>query len=133
MNSSANQIPPTVIAAKPASRMTNSCHRQVLPDALENPAPDVPPPGRNMPSTARFTQGGKLAIHGAQPQAPGAPLVDLPGNRIDWSAAAFSRSAQAAPKAAINGVWTRSRVFIEYLSLGADDLAFGIEDFSRGF
>ena len=37
-------------------------NRQVLSGRLGNSVPDRPPPGRNMPSTARIRQGGKLGI-----------------------------------------------------------------------
>ena len=48
------------------------------PGRLGNPVPDRPPPGRNMPSTARFTQGGKLGISGRADARPDAPLVEWP-------------------------------------------------------
>jgi hypothetical protein len=64
--------------------------------------------------------------------APDTPLVELPGNRSARSVK-FLATAGPVRKASINGISTRPRIFTEYLSLGVDDLAFGIEDFSRGF
>jgi hypothetical protein len=62
-----------------------------------------------------------------------APLINVPGNPDAGLAEVFGFPPARLRKQSINGVWTRSGVFIEYLSPGVDDLAFGIEDFSCGF
>src|ERR1700726_1041971 len=64
MNSSANQISPISHRRDTPSRVANFSNRQVLPDVLEFVLDRPPPPGRNMPSTDRVTQGGKLGISG---------------------------------------------------------------------
>jgi hypothetical protein len=62
MNSSAKQTSPNQPRlAKSRPRAADFfLFRQAIPDVLET-VPDLPPPGRNMPSTAAIRQGGKLA------------------------------------------------------------------------
>ncbi|MDP3078760.1 hypothetical protein [Bradyrhizobium sp.] len=118
-------------------REARFAHDQFLPTGrfprrLGNPVPDVPPPAgicRQRPGLRKVESWPYAA---AKCPAPDRPLVELPGTRL---LVRRSSPASAGPhrKARINGVWTLSSVFIEYLSLGEDDPTFGIEDFSCGF
>src|SRR3954447_8168093 len=58
------------------SRVANFPDQQVLPDVLKT-VPDLPPPRRNMPSTAPIRQGGKLGIRKALGPVPNPPIVVL--------------------------------------------------------
>jgi hypothetical protein len=77
MNSSAKQTSPISRACEvPRARPIFSLFGQALPDVLET-VPDLPPPGRNMPSTAGITQGGKLGSAALPGPVPNPPLVAL--------------------------------------------------------
>src|SRR6266567_9265654 len=77
MNSSAKQTSPNQPRLRsPVARGQFFLFGQALPDVLET-VPDLPPPGRNMPSTAGIRQGGKLGTGAASAPVPVPPLVEL--------------------------------------------------------
>src|SRR5882672_3164680 len=113
MNSSAKQTSPISPRRDVPSRVANfSLFGQALPDVLET-VPDLPPPGRNMPSTAGIRQGGKLGTGAAPVPVPNPPLVE-------WRKPAIGGSPGALPalpahrKGTVNGVLLQSGLFIEY-------------------
>jgi hypothetical protein len=99
MNSSANQISPISHRRDAPSRVANFSNRQVLLDVLEFVLDRPPPPGRNMPSTGRVTQGGKLGISGREHQ----PV------------SAISRMAHAVGKARSAGLAGRVLSFVQVI------------------
>lgn len=79
--------------------------------------PGLPPPGRNMPSTAGIRQGGKLGIDGLCAPVPSRPKVEL-RRRPVWSIRQRLSAIRARRKVIVNGVLLRSLVFIKYFRLG---------------
>ena len=80
--------------------------------------PDLPPPGRNMPSTARVRQGGKLGMR--RGPGPTAPLVEL---RQSGRSGRFADGFRlhGCRKAVVNGILPQSRRFHQIFSPWADD------------
>jgi hypothetical protein len=99
--------------------VANFSNRQVLLDALEFVV-DRPPPGRNMPSTALLTQGGKLGISGREHRLFSAisRIAHAVGKaRSADLARRFRNFVQAILKAAVNAVPTQSRGLIKIFRL----------------
>jgi len=69
--------------------MTNSCQPAGSPDTLEDPVPDVPPPDGICRQPHGLRKVESWLVHGTQPQATDAHLIDYSGNRINWLAVTF--------------------------------------------
>jgi hypothetical protein len=117
MNSSANQISPIGHRRDAPSRVADFSNRQVFPDVLEFVV-DLPPPGRNMPSTPLLTQGGMLGRSGAGIGSVSAFSRIAPAIREERSAdpaGIFQKAVETIRKAVINAVWMQFQAFIKNL------------------
>src|SRR3954462_10130110 len=117
MKSSANQIPPSPMPRPP--RMANHCYPQLFAVAIEM-VPQEPSPARNMPSTTRLAQGGKLQI-GRMPSPEDSPLVQLPAAGIESLAGAPSGSSLGAGQARNNASLDAIQRFHGLILPEADD------------
>src|SRR5712672_2889125 len=111
MNSSAKQTSPksAALAKSRRARPIFSLFGQALPDVLET-VPDLPPPGRNMPSTAAIRQGGKLDRRQGAPPVLAPPLVELP-DLSEWRVWQAFFTDPTRWKAGVNGVLLPIRRF----------------------
>jgi hypothetical protein len=122
MNSSANQISPISHRREALSRPAEFLPTwQVFPDALVprclgKPRPRPAASGRNMPSTARITQGGMLGI-GQSERVADSPIVEWHLRPINRFAGGCRWPRRAVLKAAINGVSRQSGIFTKNLRL----------------